>query len=49
MIESSFRALLVAPIGAPPLLAAGLLAALGAAIAMSAIAVRADEENRVAL
>ena len=48
MIELPFRALLVAAIGAPPLLAAGLLAALVATVAMSAIAVRADEENRVA-
>jgi hypothetical protein len=48
MIEPPFGALLVAPVGVPPLLAAGLLAALGAAVAVSAIAVRADEENRVA-
>jgi hypothetical protein len=48
MIEPSFRALLVAAVGAPPLLAAGLLAALVAAVAVSAIAVRTDEENRVA-
>lgn len=48
MIELPFGALLVALIGAPPLLAAGLVAALFAAVAMSAIAVRADEENRVA-
>jgi hypothetical protein len=48
MIELPFGALLVAAIGAPPLLAAGLLAALFAAVAMSAIAVSADKENRVA-
>ena len=48
MIELPFGALLVASIGAPPLLAAGLLAALFAAVAMSAVAMRADEENRVA-
>ena len=48
MIEPSFGTPLVAPVGVPPLLAAGLLAALGAAVAVSAIAVRADEENRVA-
>ena len=48
MIELPFGALLVAAIGPPPLLAAGLLAALVAAVAVSAIAVRADEENRVA-
>jgi hypothetical protein len=47
MIELPFGALLVAAIGAPPLPAAGLLAALFAAVAMSAITVRADEENRV--
>jgi len=49
MIEPSLGALLVTPVGAPPLLAAGLLAASGAAVAVSAIAVRADEEHRVAL
>jgi hypothetical protein len=41
-------ALLVAATGAPPLLAAGLLAALVVAVAVSAITVRPDEENRVA-
>jgi hypothetical protein len=48
MIELSFGALLVAAVGTPPLPAAGLLAAWVAAIAVSAIAVRTDEENRVA-
>ena len=48
MIELPFGALLVAAIGAPPLLAAGLLAALVATVAVSTITVRADEENRVA-
>lgn len=48
MVESPFGALLVAFIGVPPLPAAGLFAAVFAAVAMSAIAVRADEENRVA-
>jgi hypothetical protein len=48
MIELPFGALLVAAIGAPPLPAAGLLAAFVATVAVSAIAVRADEENRVA-
>jgi hypothetical protein len=48
MIELPFSALLVASVGAPPLLAAGLLATLVAAVAMSAVAVRADEENRLA-
>jgi len=47
MIELPFGALLVAPVGAPPLLPAGLLAALIVAVAASAIAVRADEENRM--
>jgi len=48
MIELPFGALLVAPVGAPPLLPAGLLAALIAAVPVSAVAVSADEENRVA-
>jgi hypothetical protein len=48
MIEPSFRAPLVAPVGGPPLPPASLVAALGAAVAVSAIAVRADEENRLA-
>jgi hypothetical protein len=48
MIELPFGALLVAAVGATPLLAAGLLAALVAAVAVSAITMRADEENRVA-
>ena len=49
MIEPAFRALLVACISASPLLPAGLLAAGGAAIAMSTVAVGADEEHGVAL
>jgi hypothetical protein len=48
MIEPSLAAPLVAPVGGPPLLAAGLFAALGAAVAVAAITVRADEENRLA-
>jgi hypothetical protein len=48
MIELSLWALLVASVSAPPLLPAGLLAALGATVAVSAIAVRADEESRMA-
>ena len=48
MVELPFGALLVAFIGAPPLLAAGLVAALFAAVAMAAVTVRADEENRLA-
>jgi hypothetical protein len=48
MIEPSFGAPLVAPVGGPSLLPAGLFAARDAAVAVSAITVRADEENRVA-
>lgn len=44
MIELAFEALLVALIGGPPLPTAGLQAAWLAAVAMSAIAVRADEK-----
>jgi len=49
MIEPAFRALLVPCISASPLLPAGLLATGGAAIAMSTVAVGADEEHGVAL
>jgi hypothetical protein len=48
MIEPSFGAHLVAPVGGPSLVPAGLFAAWDAAVAVSAITVRADEENRVA-
>jgi hypothetical protein len=48
MIEPSFRALLVAPVGGLPLPAASLVAALGATVAVSPIAVRAEEEKRLA-
>ena len=48
MIEPPFGTLLVAPVGVPPLLMAGLFAALGTAVAMAAVTVRADEENRLA-
>jgi hypothetical protein len=48
MIQPALGALLVAAVGASPLPAPGLLAALGAAVAVSAITVRADEENRLA-
>ena len=41
-------AILVAAVGAPSLLPACLLAAVVATVAVSAVAVRADEENRVA-
>jgi hypothetical protein len=47
MIEPPFRALLVSPIGTPPLTPAGKLTALRAAIAVSAITVCADKENRM--
>jgi hypothetical protein len=47
MIEPSFRALLVPPVGTSPLMPACELAALRAAITVSAITVRADEEGRV--
>jgi hypothetical protein len=49
MIEPSFRARLVPPIGASPLTPACKLAALGTAITMPAITMRADEEGRVTL
>jgi hypothetical protein len=48
MIELPFGTLLVSSVGGSPLLAAGLLAAWIAAVALSAIAVRANKENRVA-
>ena len=49
MIELPFGALLVAFVGLPALSFAGLIAAGDAAIAVPAIAVRADEEYGVAL
>ena len=48
MIEPPSVALLMPFIGFPPLLPAGLITALGAAIAVSAIAVLADEKHCVA-
>ena len=48
MIELLFGGLLVASVGAPPLPPPGLLAACLATVAVSAITVGADEENRVA-
>jgi hypothetical protein len=48
MIEPSFGTPLVAPVGGPPLPAASLVSALGAAVAVTSIAVRADEENCLA-
>ena len=49
MIKAAFRALLVPGVGHAPLLNAGLLAALDAAIAMAAIAVRANEKHHETL
>lgn len=49
MIELPFGALLVAFVGLPPLLSAGLIAAGDAAIAVPAIAVRAEEKHGVAV
>jgi hypothetical protein len=49
MIKPAFRALLVAGVGPTPLLDASLFAALDAAIAMAAIAVRADEKHHATL
>lgn len=49
MIERAFRATLVALIGAAPLLASGVSAALPAAVAVSAIAVLAEKEGRQTL
>jgi len=48
MIEPSFGTPLVASVGGSPLLAAGMFAALGTAVAVPAVTVRADEENRLA-
>ena len=48
MIEPSFGTLLVPAIGAAPLTAAGLLAAVEAAVALSAITVGTNEEYGVA-
>ena len=48
MIEPSFRTLLVAAVGAAPLAKSGLLAAGQAAVALSAITVRAEKESRAA-
>jgi hypothetical protein len=49
MIEPSFFTALVPPVGAAPLMQTRLLTALRAAITMSAVTVRADEEDRVAV
>ncbi len=49
MIKPSFEAPLMAAVGAPTLVDSGMLTAGGAAIALSAVAVRADEEHCVTL
>ena len=49
MIEPSLGALLVTAVGAPSLVDAGMLTAWGAAVALSAIAARTDEEHCVTL
>ena len=49
MIEPTFGTLLVATVGASPLLAPCLPAAWIATVAVSAITVRADGEDRLAL
>ena len=49
MVKPSFGALLVTAVGAPSLAGSGMLTARGAAIALSAITVRADEEHCVTL
>jgi hypothetical protein len=49
MIEPSFRTLLVPAVGGASLPLSGLLAAGGAAIALSAITVRAEEKYGVTL
>ena len=49
MIELAFGALLVPLVGLPPLSSAGLIAACDAAIAVPAIAVRAEEKHGVAV
>jgi hypothetical protein len=49
MVESAFHALLVQRISPAPLLGAILLAASDTAIAVSAVAVRADEKHRATL
>jgi hypothetical protein len=49
MIEPSFGALLVAAVGTPSLVDAGLCTALRTAVALSAIAVPADKKHCVTL
>lgn len=49
MIQSAFLALLMTAVGAASLILTGLVTALRAAIAMSAIAMRADVKDRVTM
>jgi hypothetical protein len=48
MVQLSFRTPLVAAVGTTPLLATGLVAAGGATIALAAVTVLTDPEQRVA-
>jgi len=48
VIQPARGALLVAPVGATPLLAAGLLTTFVATVAVTTIAVRAQVEHRLA-
>lgn len=47
MIEPSFRASLMTPVGLPPLLGPGQITAAAAAVSVSPVAVRTDEEDGV--
>ena len=49
MIQPPFRAALMTLIGPPSLLASGVFAASGAAIAMSPVAMRTQKEGRQAI
>jgi hypothetical protein len=49
VVQTSFGALLVTPVGRTALMQAGVFAAAGAAITLAAITVRAEEEHGVTL
>ena len=49
VIEPSFRTLLMPAIRTAPLMESGLVAAIEAAIALSAITMRTEKERRLAL
>ena len=49
MVQPSFLTMLMPAVSAPPLILAGLVTALRAAIPMAAVAMRADIENRVTM